>query len=130
MLNARINEKRVWYALYEGEVPAVDDNGDFTGENKSMYSEPHFTRANISPSRGTVSDDMFGTNVSYSNTMSTAKINLEIDEHTLLWDEEPKLLSNGKCDPDTAKYRVAAIARGHYHVHYALRQNTVEGDDE
>ena len=24
MLNARINEKRVWYALYEGEVPAVE----------------------------------------------------------------------------------------------------------
>lgn len=132
MLSAWINQKKVWYAFYEDEAPVIDENGDYTGENSSGYSEPHFTRANISPSRGTVENDIFGTNTSYSNTMSTTKMNLGIDEHSLLWDEEPALLPNGKADPKTAKYRVAAIARGHYHVHYALRQinrDESEGDD-
>ena len=131
MLNAWINTKKVWYAFYEDDSDVIDENGDYTGESKAGYSEPHFTRANISPSRGSVENDIFGTNVSYSNTMSTSKMNLGIDEHTLLWDEEPGLLENGKADPETAKYRVVAIARGHYHIHYALRQiNRDNGGDE
>ena len=131
MLGAWINTTKVWYAFYEDESPVVDKNDDYTGEYKSGYGVPHFTRANISPSRGTVENDIFGTNTNYSNTMSTSKMNLGIDEHTLLWDEEPGLLENGKADTETAKYRVAAIARGHYHIHYALRQiNRDDGGDE
>ena len=133
MLNAWINTKKIWYAFYEDTSPILDENGDYTGETKSGYSEPHFTRANLSAARGTVESDIFGTNVKYSKTMSTAKMNLGIDEQTLIWDEEPVLLESGKVDPETAKYRVAAIARGHYHVHYALRQmnpKDKEGSDE
>ena len=130
MLNAWINTKPLWYAFYVDTSPVIDANGDYTGEYKSGYGKPHFTRANLSAARGTTENDIFGINVKYSKTMSTAKMDLGIDEQTLLWDEEPTLLPNGDCDPETAKYRVAAIARGHYHVHYALREMNPKTEDE
>lgn len=130
MLNARINTQKIWYALREDPVPVVDENGDFTGEMSKEYGAPKMTRANISPSRGLTDHDIFGLEVNYSNTMSTAKMDLGIDERTLLWDSEPPLDNDGNVIPETAKYRVAAIARGHYHIHYALRQHTGQGGDD
>ena len=122
MLNAWINTQKVWYAFYIDEEPILDDNGDLTGEYTSGYSAPLMTRANLSPARGIVDDDIFGSNVQYTKTMSTAKMNLGIDERTLLWDKPPVLLGNGNADPESADYRVARVAKGHYHVHYALQQ--------
>ena len=129
MLNARINTKKVWYALYQDHEPTVDENGDFTGESVKSFGEVKMTRANLSPSRGTMENDIFGANLQYSKTMSTAKMNLGIDERTILWDKKPVLNEDGTpADPDSAKFRVAAIARGHYHIHYALRQMDVNGE--
>jgi hypothetical protein len=131
MLNARINEQKIWYALYEGEVDAVDEHGDFTGETPSSYGKVMLTRANLSGARGVTEQDIFGQDLHYSRTMSTAKMNLGIDERTILWDAEPVMDTEGRADPLTAKYRVAAIARGHYQVHYALRQmNPMDGDSD
>ncbi len=131
MLNAWINTRKVWYAFFEDQIPEVDEDGNYTGEQLLVYGKPHKTRANLSASRGTASNDVFGLNTQYSKTMSTSKMDLGIDEQTLIWDEQPKLLddNSGRVDPKTAKYRVAAIAQGHYHVHYALRQMNVSGDD-
>lgn len=132
MLNAWINTRKVWYAFFEDQIPEVDEDGNYTGEQLLVYGKPHMTRANLSASRGVARNDVFGLNTSYSKTMSTAKMNLGIDEQTLIWDEQPTLLddNSGRVDPKTAKYRVAAIAQGHYHIHYALRQMNVSGDEE
>ena len=131
MLNAWINTRKVWYALYIGKESAVDENGDYTGETVVKYSAPKMTRANLSAARGTVEEDIFGANIHHTKTMATAKMNLGIDENTLVWDEEPALLPDGTADPQTAKYEVVRVARGHYHIHYALRQlNQSHGDSE
>ena len=131
MLNAWINTRKVWYAFFEDQIPEVDEDGNYTGEQLLVYGKPHMTRANLSASRGVARNDVFGLNTSYSKTMSTAKMNLGIDEQTLIWDEQPTLLddNSGRVDPKTAKYRVAAIARGHYHIHYALRQMNVSDEE-
>ena len=130
MLNARINTKKVWYALFNEFTDAVDENGDFTGEPTMSYGKVRMTRANLSASRGTMENDIFGANLQYSKTMSTATMNLGIDERTILWDEKPILNEDGTpANPDSAKYRVVAIARGHYHIHYALRQMDVDGGE-
>ena len=129
MLNAWINTKKIWYAFYVDDEPVRDENGDLTGEYRSGYGKPLMTRANLSAARGLAENDIFGTNIRYSKTMSTAKMYLGIDEKTLIWDEPPKLKEDGTADPKSAKYRVAAIAAGHYHVHYALRQLNVDEDD-
>ena len=130
MLNAWINTRKVWYAFFEDQIPEVDEDGNYTGEQLLVYGKPHMTRANLSASRGVARNDVFGLNTSYSKTMSTSKMNLGIDEQTLIWDEQPTLLddNSGRVDPKTAKYRVAAIAQGHYHIHYALRQ--MNGSDD
>lgn len=130
MLNTWINSKNVWFANFSDASEAVDENGDYTGEPAVEYGEVKKTRANLSPSRGTFAEEIFGANLKYSKTMSTADMDLGIDERTILWDEEPEVKEDGTpADPLTAKYRVAAIARGHYQVHYALRQMTVNEDD-
>ena len=130
MLNVWINCKNVWFANFSDASEAVDENGDYTGEPAVEYGEVKKTRANLSPARGTFAEEIFGANLKYSKTMSTADMDLGIDERTILWDEEPEVKEDGTpVDPLTAKYRVAAIARGHYQVHYALRQMTVNEDD-
>ena len=131
MLNVWINTRKVWYAFFEDQIPEVDEDGNYTGEQLLVYGKPHMTRANLSASRGTARNDVFGLNTSYSKTMSTSKMDLGIDEQTLIWDEQPTLLddNSGRVDPKTAKYRVAAIARGHYHIHYALRQMNVSDEE-
>lgn len=131
MLNARINTRKIWYALCEGWTDEADQNGDFTGERAKTFGKVKMTRANLSPSRGTSEEDYFGQDLQYSNTLSTAKMNLGIDERTILWDEKPEMnLDKAPADPKSAKYRVVAIARGHYQVHYALRQMDRSEDDE
>lgn len=129
MLGAWINQVNVWYANFSESTETVDENGDYTGEPTVSFGEVKKTRANLSPARGTFAEDIFGANLKYSKTMSTSHMDLGIDERTILWDEEPEVNQDGTPkDPLTAKYRVAAIARGHYHIHYALRQmNESEG---
>lgn len=126
MLTAWINTRKIWFALYKGSVAVTDANGDYTGEYIASYTTPVMFRANLSPARGTSEKDIFGANLSYSHTLSTTKMNLGIDEQTILWDTEPETDINGIPDPETAKYRVAAIARGHYHIHYALRRMNID----
>lgn len=131
MLNAWINTKKVWFSNFAESTEAVDENGDYTGEKTVSFGPVKMTRANLSPARGTFQEEIFGANLRYSKTMSTSKMDLGIDERTILWDEEPDVDDNGlPVDPLTAKYRVAAIARGHYQVHYALRQMNVSDEDD
>lgn len=124
MLDARINTVPLWYALYSESAPAVDENGDYTGESSSGYGDPVKIRANLSPARGREEDDIFGASLNYNKTITTARMNLGIDEHTLIWDSDP----GEDADPSTAKYRVVGVAKGHYHMRYALRQIRQEGD--
>ena len=126
MLQLRINSRRMWTSVFVGNKQERDKNGDYTGRLIPEYSEPVMFRGNLSPSRGTVRDDIFGESLQYSKTLSVTNMDIGINEQSILWDEKPVLDANGKADPKTAKYRVAAIARGHYHIHYALRQMNAE----
>lgn len=118
----------MWYALYLGQVDAVDENGDYTGDQTVSYSEPVRFEANLSATRGTqgftgtgVSYDYFGADVKYDLIISTAQMDLPIDEHTLIWTAEPELDGGGNVDYDKAGFRVKAVARGLHHMKYAIR---------
>ena len=130
MLQLRKNTQKIWYSTLSLSEDEVDENGDFTGHKVTKYSKPVMKRVNLSPARGTAETDIFGSNLRYSKTLSTSHMNLAIDERTLIWDEEPELDAEERPDPLTAKYRVVGIARGHYHVHYALRQMNPTEDKE
>lgn len=131
MLQQRINTTRIWYAKFAGSDFEVDENGDFTGAKKPKYSAVSTYRGNLSPARGVAENDIFGSNLRYSKTLSVSKMTLGIDEQTIIWDTEPVLDAKGEVDPKTAKYRVVGVAKGHYHIHYALRQmNPDESEGE
>lgn len=116
------NTKPLWYALYLGERLLRDSNGDYTGETAPLYEKPVPFRGNISPARGNADEDAFGTNLDYSKTISTARMDLPIDEHTLIWEGDPKAADDGTTVFDNAQYRVVAVARGIYHVKYAIQK--------
>lgn len=126
MLDAWINTKKIWYALYEGSVEEVDENGDYTGEMSISYSKVQSTRVNLSPARGEVNDDIFGINKDYNRVLSTSKMKLKIDEQTLIWDHKPVTDADGKADPNTAVYKVVGKAIGHYQMRFALKELNVD----
>ena len=129
MRDLMANNRHLWYALYVGETEEVDENGDFTGERGPSYSEPVQFEANLSATRGTQgftgtgsSYDYFGADIDYSLIISTANMNLPIDEHSLIWDIEPERDSGGNVDFSKARYNVTAVARGLVQMKYAIKR--------
>lgn len=122
MLNARINQRKLWYATYEGKHPILDDDGYETGDEDIFYSAPVTFMANISPSRGNAEADMFGVNLDYTKSISTCDLSLPISETSLIWEAEPKILPDGAVDKDSADYTVVQVARGMYSVVYAVKK--------
>ena len=144
MLDAWINAVDVWYANPSGtEVEIVDENGDFTGEYGFGYDAPIKVRANLSPAHGSAEDNVFGLSVNYSKILTTARMNLGINEHSIVWDKKPDIqeaffatldsdghIASVKVDnPGDADsiYKVVRVAVGRYHVRYALKK--LHGDD-
>ena len=129
MRDLMANNRHLWYALYLGDTEEVDENGDFTGERGPSYSEPVQFEANLSATRGTQgftgtgsSYDYFGADIDYSLIISTANMNLPIDEHSLIWDVEPERDTGGNVDYNKARYNVTAIARGLVQMKYAIKR--------
>ena len=128
MRNLIRNNRQMWYAVYTKEDPETDENGDFTGDDSFSYGAPVEFHANLSATRGTqgftgtgASDDYFGADVDYSLIISTADMTLPIDENTLIWTSQPVVV--GKVvDYSSAQYVVTAVARGLYHMKYAIKQ--------
>ena len=139
MRNLKANNRDLWYALYTGVTDGVDANGDLTGEVVESYADPVHFEANLSATRGTQGFtgtgayyDYFGADVQYDLIISTAQMDLPIDEYTLIWRTEPPYTVveetvNGATttkkiyDFSSAEFRVKAVARGLYHMKYAIR---------
>lgn len=136
MLDARINSVPLWHLQYVGETELKDENGDYTGESSIVYKKPVKIRANLSPAHGSSEDDVFGTSVTYSKILTTANMKLGIDEHSLLSDKKPAvtMIDSKTCTIDGdfgnggACYRVVRVAKGLYHMRYALK--TLHEDDQ
>lgn len=130
------NTKRLWYSLYQGKQKVYDSNGDFTGQYTEAYTEPVMIRANLSATRGTqgftgtgASNDYFGSNVRYDRIISTCRMDLPINEHTVIWTHQPQEQAGGGYDYESAEYRVTAVAVGVQHTKYAIRSRQLDGDE-
>lgn len=109
MRSLKKNKNTLYYALYNGKEEVVDENGDFTGEYIIGYSAPVVFYANISAGKGSAQADIFGVNVDFTRTISTTDLSLPITETSLVWYEtKPKILEDGRADPESADYKVAA----------------------
>lgn len=109
MRSLRKNQRTLFYALYEGKNPILDENGDYTGESTDVYSLPRKVKLNLSSGKGSARKDLFGMNIDFDRTLSTTDFSLNIVENSLIWYEtEPIYLKNGSVDTDSADYVVSS----------------------
>lgn len=123
MRSLRRNKKPLYYATYDKKIPVTDENGDFTGDEETVYSKPLPFFDNISPAKGNSQEEVFGKNLDYSRTVVTCNMTLPIDEFSRIWIEtKPVIKSDGTADGDSADYSVVQVARGLSSVAYALKK--------
>lgn len=109
MRNLKKNQKKLWYALYQGMVPVLDENGDEDGSPVEKYSEPIEFEASLSAGASQAQQEIFGVNVDFTRSLSTTDLELPITETSLIWHEtEPIKLDDGSVDASTADYTVSA----------------------
>ena len=90
------NKRKMYYALYDKQMPVGDD----VLECKAGYKKPVAFRASLSTGQSNAQENPFGTSVDYDRIICSTDMRLPITETTLLW--------NGSVDPSSANYKVAA----------------------
>lgn len=91
MKTMKRNQQPFYYCLFKGEIPAVDENGNKTGETIVTYHPPVLMRANISEATGFSNTEQFGNLKDYDKVIVTERIDCPIDENTVLFiDKLPK----------------------------------------
>lgn len=79
------NKQVIYYALYEGKEPVLDEYGNETGEYEILYSSPTALRINVSAARGEYSTRQFGDTEKYDKVLMTDDLNVPITETSILW---------------------------------------------
>lgn len=97
------------YALYDNEIPIVDENGFDELETRAGYKNPVLFRAHLTPGKSDAEESPFGKDVSYDRIISTCDMDLPIDENSLIWvSNQPVFNDDGTVNGDSADYEVAA----------------------
>lgn len=81
-----LNRTKLWYVNKIGEVEVKDDNGHYTGELITEYSEPAIIELHLYPASGKVLQETFGLS---ANLDFITHSKIKLDENTLLFLEEP-----------------------------------------
>lgn len=113
------NLKTVYYQLYEGKVPVVDEDGNETGDLELSYTDPVAMKVNISPAKGNAQSMIFGTDLSYDKVMVTDDMSCPIDENSVLFVDRVPEQEDGEL-LNTYDYVVKQVARSLTHVSYAI----------
>lgn len=112
-----LNKVTIYYALYQGETPILDNEYN-TGEMKVSFSDPVPFRANVSPATGNTYVEQFGNSVQYDKVIVTDDIHCPIDEHSVLCvDHAPSYDVDGNLIFD---YVVKKVARSLNSVSIAI----------
>lgn len=117
------NLKPVYYCLYKGREPLLDEDGNETGEYQVGYEVPVKMMCSVSPATGYAQVNMFGNLESYDKVLITDNTDCPIDENSLLFvDKEPEFGNDGNplCD-----YRVRRVAKSLNSISYAISKVTV-----
>jgi hypothetical protein len=79
------NKKTFHYALYKEKVHYTDEDGNESGEFRTVYEAPVEMRANISPATGISSIEQFGNDIKYDKVIITDDLTCPIDENSVLF---------------------------------------------
>lgn len=108
------------YCLYESKTQSLDEYGNVTGEYKIRYSEPKSMRANISPAKGNVQVEQFGSDVVYDKTIVTDDMNCPLNEYSVLFVDTP--VTKDIEDNYLYDYVVVKVAKSLNTIAYAIRK--------
>lgn len=101
------NLQPIWYCLYKGKEPLLDDNGYETGESTFSYHKPVKMMCNVSPATGEAQVALFGSLESYDKVIVTDDMKCPIDENTVLFIDSRPGYNQGKPTFDYKVHRVA-----------------------
>lgn len=79
------NKRTIYYALYTGNEPIIDERGYETGESNPTYGEKTELRCNISSASGEEAVQAFGSFTNYTRVICVADIDCPISEQTVVW---------------------------------------------
>lgn len=106
------NKRTFWYANYKGTEDILNDEGEYSGQQRVLYTEPVQTKGYISASSGDALVAQFGTNIEYDRTILLEST--DMSENSILWvDIEPTLPHN---------YIVTSVAKSLNHVAVAIKR--------
>lgn len=79
------NKQVIYYALFDGKKPVIDEYGNQTGEYEILYTPPTLLKINVSAARGEYSTRQFGDTEKYDKVLVTDDLNVPITETSILW---------------------------------------------
>lgn len=144
MRSLKKNKQKLYYATYSEEIKVYqsDENENIVyvddGDGNLIpieigsapgYNTPVLFHTNISAGKGSAQEEVFGTGIDFTRTISTTDMTCPIDELTLLWIDVPiAYLADGTVDPDSADYKVAAKpAKGLNNIMIAIKALPAKG---
>lgn len=107
----------IYYCLYKGSQPILDDEGYETSEQEITYEKPIKFMCSVSPATGYAQVNTFGNLESYDKVLITDDINCPIDENTVLFIDRKPGFNQGK---PTYDYIVRRVAKSLNFIYYAV----------
>lgn len=109
MRSLKKNQRKLYYSLYDDEIPILNDKGELELETMAGYTNPVIFHANLSAGKSNAEESPFGKDVSYDRVISTCDMDLPIDENSIIWvKNKPTYNAEGTVNGDSADYEVAA----------------------
>lgn len=91
MRTLKRNKQTIYYCLFEGKVPILDEYGNETTEYIVQFSDPVRLDANVSAAIGYSQTEQFGNSMDYDKVIVTGWMECPIDENSVLFiDKEPE----------------------------------------
>ena len=85
MRDLKRNQQKIFYRNYESCEDEYDEYGNLTGSIIKKFGVIKECEISVSGNKGNADNQMFGINLDYDRTMSTADMSCEINEFSELW---------------------------------------------
>lgn len=121
------NKVKFYYALFEKEIPVLDEYGNDTGEHDVIHGNPIECNANVSAARGETAVRQFGESEVYDKVIVMNNSNVSIDEHAILWIDTLPTLDKDGATSTPHDYVVKKVARSMNSVSIAISKVDVNG---
>jgi len=115
------NKVVVWYALYNGMQPVLDEWGNDTGQIAPSYSNPLKIKIRVSPNKGESQSQAFGLSLDYDRTM-VGTDNFPITETSVLWIDTLPIIETNGTTTTPFDYTVKRVAKDINQHQYAIKK--------